>query len=124
MPPQTSQRHWPVPLHSLHLPIVMPAIDCLPLPPQRVQQVILWPCHLGHKNLFRYQQPLLFPKDPEIEATDTFSLLSDPKGRTTSLATQLGDLACHQMYFAASASRPPTTMTNTTIWTQTLFAKP
>ena len=46
------QRHWPVPLHSLQLPIAMPAIDRLPLPPQRVQQVVLWPWHLGHRNLF------------------------------------------------------------------------
>src|SRR6516164_10878181 len=51
VPPQTSQRHWPVPLHSLQLPIAMPAIDRLPLPLQRAQQVILWPWHLGHKNL-------------------------------------------------------------------------
>jgi len=36
----------------LQLPIVMPAINRLPMPLQRVQQVILWPWHLGHKNLF------------------------------------------------------------------------
>jgi hypothetical protein len=52
MPPQTSQRCRPVPSHSLHVPIVIPAINHLPLPPQRLQEIDLWPRHLGHKNLF------------------------------------------------------------------------
>jgi hypothetical protein len=56
-----------------------------------------------------------------------FSLRQRPNlsaGRTMSFATRLGDLVCHQMYFAASAIRPPTAMTNTAICNQTLFAKP
>jgi len=56
-----------------------------------------------------------------------FSLRQRPDmsaGRTTSFATRLGDLFCHQMYFAAIAIKPPTAMTNTAICTQKLFAKP
>jgi hypothetical protein len=32
IPPQTSQRHWPVPLHSSQSPVGIPAINFLPLP--------------------------------------------------------------------------------------------
>src|SRR6516164_6939077 len=39
-------------------------------------------------------------------------------------ATQLGDLAFHQMNFAASAIRKPTAMTNTASCTHKLLAKP
>jgi hypothetical protein len=40
-PAQTSQRRWPVPSQSLQLLIVNPTIDRLPLPPQRVHEVVL-----------------------------------------------------------------------------------
>jgi len=40
-PPQTSQRYWPVPLHALHFPTAIPAINRLPLPPQGLQVVVL-----------------------------------------------------------------------------------
>ena len=56
---------------------------------------------------------------PEIAATDSF-LCPSGVGSST---TQLGDLACHQMNFAASAIRPPTAMNNTAICTHRLFAK-
>jgi len=52
IPPQTVQRRWPVPLHSLQWPVVLPAMDRLPVPRQTLQDVVLWPWHLGHKNLF------------------------------------------------------------------------
>jgi phenol 2-monooxygenase len=42
-PPQTSQRHWPVPLHSLQSPLGMPAINVSPLPRQAGQELVLWP---------------------------------------------------------------------------------
>ncbi len=48
-PPQTSQRRWPVPLHSLQMPIGMPKRDFLPVPRHATQEVVLWPWHLGHK---------------------------------------------------------------------------
>jgi hypothetical protein len=32
--------------------MVIPAINRLPLPPQRLQKIALWPRRLGHKNLF------------------------------------------------------------------------
>src|SRR5262249_41665907 len=66
--PQTSQRRWPIPAHSVQLPILIPTIDRLPLPPQRVQHVVLWPRHLGHKNLFGISN---LPK-AQTEATDAF----------------------------------------------------
>jgi hypothetical protein len=97
----------------------MPAIDRLPLPPQLLQQVILWPWHLGHKNLLGISS-LPFSMGPEIAATDSFL---SPSGVGSS-TTQLGDLACHQMNFAASAIRPPTAMNKTAICTHRLFAKP
>src|SRR5215469_12855325 len=56
-----------------------------------------------------------------------FSLPQRPNGLQVAQRAsrpQLGDLACHQMYFAASAIRPPTAMNNTAICTQRLFAKP
>jgi hypothetical protein len=96
----------------------MPAIDRLPLPPQLLQQVILWPWHLGHKNLLGISS-LPFSMGPEIAATDSF-LCPSGVGSST---TQSGDLACHQMNFAASAIRPPTAMNNTAICTHRLFAK-
>jgi hypothetical protein len=37
-------------VHALHFPIVIPASTRLPLPPQNLQLVVLWPWHLGHKN--------------------------------------------------------------------------
>src|SRR5262249_3784875 len=102
----------------------MPAINRLPMPLQRVQQVILWPWHLGHKNLFGISTSV-FLKGSKIEATDTFFLCRPgPKRVGSASTTQLGDLVCHQMYFAASAIRPPTTMTNAAICTQILFANP
>ncbi len=52
VPPHTSQRRCPVPLHSLQLPSVIPTIDFLPVPRHETQDVVLCPWHLGHKILF------------------------------------------------------------------------
>jgi hypothetical protein len=52
MPPHTSQRRRPLPSHSLHLPILTPTIDRLPVPRQARQALVLWPWHFGHKTLF------------------------------------------------------------------------
>jgi len=40
IPPQTVQRRWPVPLHSMQWPVVIPAMDRLPVPRQTVQDVL------------------------------------------------------------------------------------
>ena len=58
-PPQTSQRRWPVPLHSLQMPIVMPTRDFLPVPRHATQEVVLWPWHLGHNVFVGISPPVL-----------------------------------------------------------------
>jgi hypothetical protein len=89
-----------------------------------VQQVILWPCIWDIKN-YLVSAASVFLKGSKIEATDTyFPCRPRPKRVGSALTNQLGDLVCHQMYFAASAIRPPTAMANTAICTQILFAKP
>src|SRR4029077_168501 len=57
-PPQTSPRRWPVPLHSLQMPIVMPTRDFLPVPRHATQEVVLWPWHLGHNVFVGISPPL------------------------------------------------------------------
>jgi hypothetical protein len=43
VPPHTSQRRRPVPLHSLQSPSIAPAGDLLPVPAQAGQEVALCP---------------------------------------------------------------------------------
>jgi hypothetical protein len=54
-----SQRRWPVPLHSLQMPIVMPTRDFLPVARHATQEVVLWPWHLGHNVFVGISPPVL-----------------------------------------------------------------
>jgi len=42
-PPQTSQRHWPLPWHLPQIPMMTPAKDLPPEPLQLGQAIVLWP---------------------------------------------------------------------------------
>ena len=52
LPPQTPHRYWPVPLHSLQVPIELPTAESFPLPRHAGQDTVLWPWHFEHRTLF------------------------------------------------------------------------
>src|SRR5262245_10955822 len=57
-PPQTSQRHWPLPWHCPQIPTTTPAKHLPPKPLQAGHEMVLWPWHLGHRMFVGIARPL------------------------------------------------------------------